>query len=615
MRYVELPLAGGSYADEARPWTSQETINYLVVPAERPGTRSKALMRQVPGMVKFCDTENSPVRGMHNAEGVFLAVVGNTLYQINPNGTSTSRGHIPGVGRVSMEHNQRQSGNQVAIANGISGYVFDTSNNSLVQITDDGFPGALSFVYLDSSILGIEPARRFAFWSDLADATSYNTLNQTEAEASPDKLVGQVVTHAEWWLMGERTIEPFIDNGGNTGTFTRQQGTIIERGLAAPFAVSVLDNTVFWLGNDGIVYRATGYTPTRISTHAIEQAISHSDLTKAFAFIYEDRGHSIFYLTFQDGKTFGFDVSSGEWHRRKSKGLDRWRINDLVNWNGAWYAGDFSNGVIYQLDWDANSENGEEMERSRVPGVLADSGNKIIVNRLDIVIDTGHVSKELVPGSGGSTRWQSALSKQWTNTGNNVTLPFSGTVSGSLLPSVVMAQAQLASLLAPGETIIGVRAQGNLTVSAFTAGSLTSFHWGANIQSQGTVVGSNPITLAETSWDGSGNFSLGASLIAGGTSIGFTVSQLDVKIQSPISPDVLVESFNETYLDLRYSKDGGYNWSDWRKIKMGKTGNFLKKLTISRLGIGREWMFEIRVTDDVKADIIALNAMIEQASS
>ena len=131
-----------------------------------------------------------------------------------------------------------------------------------------------------------------------------------------------------------------------------------------------------------------------------------------------------------------------------------------------------------------------------------------------------------------STRWSSALGLQWTNTGNNVTLPFSGTVSGSLLPSVVVSQAQLATLLGAGDSIIGVRASGTLTVSAFTAGSLTSFHWATNIQSQNTVVGANPITLAATSWDGQGNFSLGASLIAGGTSITFAMSQLDIKIQN-----------------------------------------------------------------------------------
>jgi hypothetical protein len=161
-----------------------------------------------------------------------------------------------------------------------------------------------------------------------------------------------------------------------------------------------------------------------------------------------------------------------------------------------------------------------------------------------------------------STRWQSALGLQWTNTGNNVTLPLSGTVGGSFLPSVVVSQAQLATLLGAGDSIIGVRASGVLTLSAFTAGSQTSFHWSTNVQSQNTAVGANPITLAATAWDGQGNFSLGASLIAGGTSISFAMSQLDIEIQNagggtpgvPGSAIVFVYTMNRPNAPGRWSR-------------------------------------------------------------
>ncbi|MDN4481863.1 hypothetical protein, partial [Demequina muriae] len=253
----------------------------------------------------------------------------------------------------------------------------------------DGFPGAISFDFVDGYVLGIEPARRFAFTSDLAAAGSYSTLDRYEAEGSPDLLVGQAVTHREWWLMGERTIEPFTNTGAATGTFQRSQGTVIEVGLAATHAVAVMDNSVFWLGSDGIVYRANGYTPQRISTHAIEQAIARCNMAQAFAFTFEDKGHKVFYLTFPDGQTWGYDAATGEWHRRKSHNLDRWRINCLVKWRGKWIAGDYANGILYQLDWDTQDENGEPMERRRITGVTHDNQNAIVINGLELVVDTG----------------------------------------------------------------------------------------------------------------------------------------------------------------------------------------------------------------------------------
>lgn len=394
-KWVDAPVIGGAYSDDTRPWSVQDTVNYIPVAAERPGTRSMKMLRGAPGLVPFADLgTDAPIRGMRNVEGLLLAVSSNKLFKIAPTAAVTDLGDIPGVSRVSMAHNQITNGNQVAIANGVGGYVYNTTSGVLAPITDPGFPGAISFDYADSYITGIEPGRRFAFTSDLADATSYNTLDEYEAEGSPDLLVGQIVTHREWWLFGKRTIEPYQNTGASTGTWQRASGTVLEVGAASPYAIVNLDNSVFWLGNDGIVYRANGYTPVPVSTRPIEQAISQCDLTKAFAFTYEDRGHKIFYLTFQDGKTWGYDVTTQEWHRRKSKSLDRWRINALVEWNGMWIAGDYQNGKLYRLDWSVATEDGQTLERRRITGVLHDNQNPVIVNAIALVFDTGQPQTE-----------------------------------------------------------------------------------------------------------------------------------------------------------------------------------------------------------------------------
>lgn len=68
-------------------------------------------------------------------------------------------------------------------------------------------------------------------------------------------------------------------------------------------------------------------------------------------------------------------------------------------------------------------------------------------------------------------------------------------------------------------------------------------------------------------------------------------------------------------VDLRYSKDGGRNWSDWRPLDMGTTGAFVKRVEARRLGRGRQWLFAVRVTDPVKADILAASLQLEQTDS
>lgn len=463
-QWKPAPIVGGAYSDDTKAFSVQDCVNWLPVASESGGTRSGSQLRGVPGLVEFCDLgTGKPIRGLHDAEGRLLAVSGNTLYEISPGGVATSRGTVSGVGRVSMAHNQVTGGNQVGIANGQSGYVFDTSSSTFSSISSSSFPGAISFDYVDSYLTAIEPGRRFAFTSGLADALSYSTLDRYEAEGSPDFLVGQAVTHREWWLFGERTVEPYINTGAAEGTFQRSSGTVIEIGLASPYAVATMDNTVYWLGGDGNVYRANGYSPQRISTHPIEQAIRRCNISQAFAFVWEDEGHMVFYLTFPDGHTWGYDAASQQWHRRQSRGLDKWRINALVKSNGAWIAGDYANGKLYKLDWSAQDEAGESMERRRVSGVLHANHNPMTLNGVALEFDTGQPD------------------------GND----------------------------------------------------------------------------------------------------------------------------SEAFVDFRYSKDGGHNWSNWRKISLGTTGDFVKRVEMRQFGRSRQFVLDVRVTDAVRADLLACELMAE----
>jgi hypothetical protein len=340
-RWQPFQFVGGAYSDDARPWSAQDCVNYIPVMAEKAGTRSPAMLRQLPGCVAFCDTgSDAPIRGLHNAEGALFVVSGSALYSIDTDGAATNLGTIPGVGRCSIAHNQITDGNQVAIANGLSGYVYNTVTGVLAQITDEGFPGAKVFDFIDQYIVGVEPQGRYWFWSDLSAATDYNTLDVAQAEGAPDKIVTLITSHGDVIVFGERTSEFFYNTGGATGTFQRRDYPM-EIGCGGQHTVARIDNTVVWLGHDGSVYRLNGNQPQRISTYAIEQAIGRCNMADAYAYTFEDRGHKIYYLTFPDGQTWGFDMATGEWHRRKSQSLDFWRMSHLVRWGRDWIAGDY----------------------------------------------------------------------------------------------------------------------------------------------------------------------------------------------------------------------------------------------------------------------------------
>jgi hypothetical protein len=66
---------------------------------------------------------------------------------------------------------------------------------------------------------------------------------------------------------------------------------------------------------------------------------------------------------------------------------------------------------------------------------------------------------------------------------------------------------------------------------------------------------------------------------------------------------------------IRYSKDGGNNWSGWVERSLGEVGDFQERVKVSRLGKGRQWVFHIRVTSPIPAHLLAASYKPEGAES
>lgn len=389
-----INIIGGAYSDDNRPWSAQDTVNWLPVTAEVEGARSVEMLRTPPGLRPFINV-GSRHRGARNVEGRLFVVSGEQLFQVFDDGTSETLGVVPGRSLASMTHNQITGGNELVIGTGDGGYVWNTVTETLTQITDDAFLGFLVCDYINSLIVGIDPSRRNIYISQLADALNYNALERFEAESSPDLLRGLIVSHLEVWVFGERTIEVF-ENTGAENAILENKRIVIETGCAATHSIKKVDNSIVFLGHDGSVYQTNGYSLVRISTHAMEQAISRCQMAKAFAFTWEDRGHKVYYLTFPDGQTWGFDFAVRQWHRRQTEGMDRWRLSTLVRWNDHWYGGAYNSGVLYELDWDYHQEGCDALIRERTTPCLHANQNRVIGNSVELVFNTGGEETECV---------------------------------------------------------------------------------------------------------------------------------------------------------------------------------------------------------------------------
>ena len=281
--------------------------------------REVAALVATPGLTLLTTVGGGPIRGSHVASnGTLFVVSGNKLYSVSPSWESTEIGTLnSSKGNVSIKDN----GTILVIVDGSNGYshIFGTLN--IAQITDPGFRGADQVAFQDGYFIFNKPNSGVFYISGLS-SIQLDALDFASAEGLPDNIVGILSDHRELWLFGTRSTEVFYNIGDVNFPFQRIEGAFIEHGCAAPFSIAKMNNKVYWLGEDdkgsGIVFRAEGYAPSRISTHAVELAIqSYGDLNSATAYTYQKNGHHFYVLNFSSSNTtWVFDTSTNLWHER-----------------------------------------------------------------------------------------------------------------------------------------------------------------------------------------------------------------------------------------------------------------------------------------------------------
>ena len=364
---MKTPILGSSYVARSVNAADNRMVNLFpeVIPE---GGKDPAFLQRAPGLKLQQTIGSGPIRGLwapSSVTGPFYVVSGYEVYKLTSlTGTPLLIGTVNGTGPVSIADN----GTQIFFATDPDGYIYNQTTGAFGLITDPDFPGAVTVGYMDGYFTFNEPDSQRIWVTELLNGTSIDPLEFASAEGAPDGVVAVLVDHRELWVFGTDTVEVWYDAGQPDFPFTRIQGAFNEIGCVAPYSVAKLDNGIFWLGTDargrGIVYRANGYTGTRVSTHAVEWQIQqYADMTDAVAYTYQQDGHAFYVLNFPSANTtWVFDVATNAWHERASWADDNFirnRANCHCNWQGNAVVGDFENGNLYTLSLETYADNGE----------------------------------------------------------------------------------------------------------------------------------------------------------------------------------------------------------------------------------------------------------------
>lgn len=356
----DFNFVGASYVAASPTQNDQECYNWFpeIDQTKPQGERGVIALYPTPGMLlRLQSATVSEVREMHVIPGgtLLLAVIGPTLYSITQGYVATAVGTLTtNNGACSITDN----GTSAYIVDGQNRYTYVWSTGVFAQIAagDGAFNGGGQADEVDNFIIYTNPGTNQWGCTNVGSTVS-GALNLGTKLGSSDNIVALIVNHRDVLLIGETTTEDHVNVGTFPFAFQIIPGTSMQHGCTAPRSVARLGESAAWLSQDtrgqAIVIMMNGYAPKRISTFAVEQAISrYTTVNDAIGFTYQQAGHEFYMLTFPSADvTWCYDLATELWHKRAWRDgtnvLHRHRGNCVAGFNGEVVVGDWQNGRIY----------------------------------------------------------------------------------------------------------------------------------------------------------------------------------------------------------------------------------------------------------------------------
>lgn len=307
---------------------------------------------------------------------------------------------------------------------GFTGTISEVS----VRDVSSGFISASSVTFLDGYFVISRSLNSGIFQiSGLYDGFTWGSLDFATAESSPDNLKRVISVGGQLWLVGVSSIEIWAHTGSLGFPFQRVTGAKIEHGTMGIHSMIAMDNHLFWAGRSkegvGIIFKANGFTPERISTETIESVIQKVSQPESLKFCsYQERGHTFLMITGGGMQTaWVYDLNTSMWHERallNEEGvIEQPRINDIMFvFNKHIGCSRTPNGLLYHQSLDYLDDDGEELLRERTFTHIFDEKKRIKFPYLVIDFEAG-VGNQTPPGEDPKCMlcWSNDGAKTWTD--------------------------------------------------------------------------------------------------------------------------------------------------------------------------------------------------------
>ncbi|MEN3931409.1 hypothetical protein WJT86_10110 [Microvirga sp. W0021] len=356
----------------------------------------KVYWRRVAGMKIFADPLNFSglyhgPRGLFQLNNDVLWIFKDRAARVDYQGKTTLlSGEVNGAVPATVARNNREDTDYVIVSNNTA---YMISGNTVVEYDAKGgsvgspndvsmLDGYFLFTYQDGTVIASE-----------LNSTEINSLSSWRAESTPDKLLRGMVSGQLFYAFGTASIEVLQDVG--TAPFPLARQAVIPVGLIGKWAVAGgavegWDRDLLFVAQDGTVRLLSGYQTQTVSIPDVTRDIrSVADKDTLIASVYV-MGENAFWSLSSPNWTWEYNVTTGEWHQRKSNRKQRWRAAYSVYVQGKWIVGDTESGKLFELSDRILTEDTEplvfEVESDAVKGFPS----RVQCRRADFDLNVGY---------------------------------------------------------------------------------------------------------------------------------------------------------------------------------------------------------------------------------
>ena len=314
-------FVGPTYLSQSSMLAGERCINFFPEASPVIAGKTRSALFPAPGVPTWASPNTGAGRGLFGERNRLFGVFGGVLHEFQADATVIARGAVAYDGLPVQITSNGDGGNQLLIAAGNKGYVFNLTTHVLSNPVDD----VRMVGQIDGFFLGLDTETSTLKISDALAGLTWDAGQQTQRSAASDPWRAMVVVNREIFLFGETTGEVWYNAGLATFPFAYRAGSFFQTGIAAPWSASPFGDSLAWLGRSQAgsdqVFWMNGYTPNRISNHAVEWAISEykrtRTITDAVGWSYQQAGHVFYVLEFPSlPATWVYDATTNQWHER-----------------------------------------------------------------------------------------------------------------------------------------------------------------------------------------------------------------------------------------------------------------------------------------------------------